>query len=262
MPAETRPTVVALVPVWNGAAFLREALDSILAQEPPVDEIVVIDDGSTDGSGDIARSYGPRVHVVRQENGGLASARNAAVRESRADVIAFLDSDDVWPRGRLAVLLQALGANPDCGIVQGRLQRMVRSGGMDEWQLVDESWLAPNVATALIRRSAFAAVGPFDGKVAGGDDVDWLLRARDHGIREARVESITLHYRRHDANMTNDVAKDQSRLLHVLGRAVARRRAAAAQTAATAQAVGTADAATAPTPPEATTTAAELDDPA
>ena len=88
------------------------------------------------------------------------------------------------------------------------------------WELVNESWRAPNVATALIRRSAFAIVGPFDESVAGGDDVDWLLRAKEAGVREAQVEAITLHYRRHGGNMTNDVAADQSRLLRVLGRAV------------------------------------------
>ena len=222
------PTVSALMPVWNGIAFLGEALESILVQEPAVDEIVVVDDGSTDGSGDLARSFGPRVRCVRRAHAGLAATRNAAVREARCDLVAFLDADDLWPRGRLARLLAALAANPDCGIAQGRLQRMVPAGHDAGWQLVDESWRAPNVATALIRRDVFARVGPFDEKVAGADDVDWLLRAKESGVREAQVDAVTLLYRRHDGNMTNDVAADQARLLRVLGRAVARRRAAAA----------------------------------
>jgi GT2 family glycosyltransferase len=107
---------------------------------------------------------------------------------------------------------------------------MVRNDQTMRWELVRESWRAPNVATALIRRSAFTIVGPFDESVTGGDDVDWLLRAKEIGVREAHVEAITLHYRRHGGNMTNDVATDQSRLLRVLGRAVARRRAAGATT--------------------------------
>lgn len=224
-----RSTVAALVPVWNGAAFLSEALESILAQEPAVDEVLVIDDGSSDESAAIAESFGPRVRCARQEHRGVAAARNAALRMSPSDLIAFLDADDVWPRERLARLLRALEENPDCGIAQGRLQRMVRSDGTMRWELVDESWRAPNLGTALIRRSAFTTVGLFDESVAGGDDVDWLLRARELGVRETRVDSITLHYRRHDGNMTNDVATDQSRLLRVLGRAVARRRAGASQ---------------------------------
>jgi glycosyltransferase involved in cell wall biosynthesis len=226
--AERRPTVTALVPVWNGTAFLGEALDSILAQQPAVDEVVVVDDGSTDGSGDVARSYGARVRCVRRAHAGLAATRNAAVREAQSDLVAFLDADDLWPPGRIARLLAALGAEPGCGIVQGRLQRMVRDEQTMQWQLVNESWRAPNVATALIRREVFALVGPFDEGVAGADDVDWLLRAKERGVREAQVDAVTLLYRRHGGNMTNDVAADQSRLLRVLGRAVARRRSAAA----------------------------------
>jgi glycosyltransferase involved in cell wall biosynthesis len=229
MPVEGRPTVAAVIPVWNGAAFLSEALESALAQAPTVDEVLVIDDGSTDESGEIARSFGPRVRCVRREHSGLAASRNAAVRMSQSELLAFLDSDDVWPLGRLALLLRALEENPECGIAQGRLQRLVQNDQTMRWELVNESWRAPNVATALIRRSAFTTVGLFDESVAGGDDVDWLLRARELGVLETRVDAITLHYRRHDNNMTNDVATDQSRLLRVLGRAVARRRAAAAQ---------------------------------
>lgn len=229
------PTVTALVPVWNGAAFLGEALESILVQEPQVAEIVVIDDGSTDGSGDLARAFGPRVRCVRRAHEGLAATRNAAVREARSELVAFLDADDLWPRGRLALLLDALARNPDCGIVQGRLQRVVRDAATSEWTLVNESWRAPNVATALIRREVFALVGPFDHQIAGGDDVDWLLRAKECFVREAQVDAVTLLYRRHDGNMTNDVAQDQSRLLRVLGRAVQRRRAAAAASSTAAE---------------------------
>lgn len=227
-PRAQGPAVSALVPVWNGAGFLAEAIDSVLVQKPPVAEVVVIDDGSTDGSGDVARAFGPRVRCVRREHAGLAATRNAAVREARGELLAFLDADDLWPAGRLARLLDALERSPECGIAQGRLQRMVRDDASTGWTLVDESWRAPNVATALIRRSVFARVGPFDEQVAGADDVDWLLRAKELGVRETQVDAVTLLYRRHGGNMTNDVAADQSRLLRVLGRAVQRRRAAAA----------------------------------
>jgi len=228
MPTERRATVSALVPVWNGVAFLADALASILRQDPPVAEVVVVDDGSTDGSGDLARGFGARVRCVRREHGGLAATRNAAVREAGSDLVAFLDADDIWPEGRLARLLAVLHANPGCGIVQGRLQRMVLDEATARWTLVNESWRAPNVSTALIRREVFDLVGPFDERVAGTDDVDWLLRAKELGVREAHADAVTLLYRRHGGNMTNDVAEGNARLLRVLGRAVARRRAAAA----------------------------------
>lgn len=226
MPTEARAAVAALIPVWNGAAYLAEAIESVLAEAP--DEVVVVDDGSTDGSGEIARRYAPRVRCVRQPNRGVAAARNAALRASRSDLVAFLDADDVWPRGRLPTLLQALERHPDCDIAQGRLQRLVRDARSGAWTLVDEAWRAPNVSTALIRRRLFSTVGVFDERTGGGgDDVDWLLRVRESGARETTVDAVTLFYRRHDANMTNDVATDQSRLLRVLAKSIARRRASA-----------------------------------
>lgn len=230
MAADGRAAVAALIPVWNGERFLAEAIESVLAESP--DEVVVVDDGSTDASAAIAARYGPPVRCVRQPNRGVAAARNAALRASRSALVAFLDADDVWPPGRLATLRDALDARPDCGIAQGRLRRLVHDAHADRWALVDESWRAPNVSTALIRRAAFAVVGGFDeGGGKGGDDVDWLLRAREAGIGEVAVDAITLHYRRHDANMTNDAAADQGRLLAVLARSIARRRVAAATAA-------------------------------
>ena len=136
MPAELRRTVSALIPVWNGAAFLAEALESILAQEPAVDEVVVIDDGSTDGSGAIARGFGPRVRCVRQENGGLAAARNAAVAR-----IALRSRRLSRRRRRLAARAPRPAAarargESGCGIAQGRLQRLVQ----DEPDACAGSW--------------------------------------------------------------------------------------------------------------------------
>jgi glycosyltransferase involved in cell wall biosynthesis len=229
MAVDPRPTVAALVPVWNGEAFLAEALESILVQVPAVDEVLVVDDGSSDESASLAESFGPRVRCLRRAHRGVAATRNDALRSSRSDLIAFLDADDVWPQGRLSRLLRALEESPECGIAQGRLQRLVRSGGPTGWELVNESWRAPNLGTGLIRRSAFATVGLFDESLAAGDDVDWLLRARELGVRESCVDSITLHYRRHEANLTNDVAMDRSSLLRVLGRSIARRRAGGSQ---------------------------------
>ncbi|MGH9463241.1 MAG: glycosyltransferase family 2 protein [Vicinamibacteria bacterium] len=95
------PTVSVVIPCYNGAAFLRETLASVLAQTHPVLEVIVVDDGSTDDSAEIAASFGPPVRVIRQPNQGESVARNRGVRESRGEWIAFLDADDAWLPNRI-----------------------------------------------------------------------------------------------------------------------------------------------------------------
>ena len=110
MPAPA-PTVSVVIPCYNGAAFLRETLDSVLAQTHAPLEVIVVDDGSTDDSAAIAESYGPPVRVIRQRNQGESVARNRGIDEARGDWIAFIDSDDVWKPGKLERQLAA--AQPD-----------------------------------------------------------------------------------------------------------------------------------------------------
>src|SRR5580693_2789651 len=91
--------ISVIIPCHNGEAFLKQALDSVLAQTFPVAEVVLVDDGSTDGTPAIGQAYAERTDViryVRQEKGGVSTARNRAVREARSEWIAFLDADDWW----------------------------------------------------------------------------------------------------------------------------------------------------------------------
>jgi glycosyltransferase involved in cell wall biosynthesis len=90
------PTVSVVIPAYNAEAYLREALDSVFAQTRPPDEVVVVDDGSTDRTSEVAASYGDRVRLLRQPNRGEAAARNAGVLAARGALIAFLDADDTW----------------------------------------------------------------------------------------------------------------------------------------------------------------------
>ena len=106
-----------VIPCFNGASTLREAVDSALAQTYSSYEVLVVDDGSTDESADIVRSYDdPRLRLVQQDNGGLNSARNTGIREARADFIGLLDADDIWDPTKLAKQMAHLQSDPTIGL--------------------------------------------------------------------------------------------------------------------------------------------------
>ncbi len=107
------PTISVVIPCYNAAPFLRETIDSVLAQTHPALEVIVIDDGSTDDSANIAESYGPPVRVIRQHNQGESVARNRGMDEAKGDWIALLDADDLWLPHKLERELDALSQAPD-----------------------------------------------------------------------------------------------------------------------------------------------------
>ncbi len=111
------PIVSVVIPCRNCAAFLPQTLRSVLAQSRPPDEVIVVDDGSDDGSGRIASEFGSPVRVVAQPHLGVSAARNAGIRQAQGDVVALLDADDLWDREKLARQLAYLDAHPDAGAV-------------------------------------------------------------------------------------------------------------------------------------------------
>src|SRR3954470_765888 len=106
--------VSAIIPTFNRRQYIQRAIDSVLAQTLPVDEIIVIDDGSTDGTAEAVEAwYGSRIRVIRQENSGVSGARRRGIQEARGEWIAFLDSDDEWIPERTAQLLHAAERVPE-----------------------------------------------------------------------------------------------------------------------------------------------------
>ena len=122
--------ISALIPTYNRQGYVQRAIESILAQTTPVDEIVVVDDGSTDGSAEqIERQFGNRIRVIRQTNAGVSSARRRAVLEAGGEWIAFLDSDDVWTPGRNRAMLDAIQKAPsDVAWIFGNIQQVTDDG--------------------------------------------------------------------------------------------------------------------------------------
>ena len=201
MPA---PLVSVIVPVYNGEKFLGEALDSVFAQDYEPIEVIVVDDGSQDASGDVARAH--PVRYLRRRHRGVAAARNAGVDVARGELVSFNDADDVWIAGRLRAQVDYLGSHPRIDLVLGRMEVFVEPHTeLPGW--VPRRWLsAPQnglLQTMLARRAVFGRVGRFDSSFSTGEDTDWLARAFDAGIGVAPLSDVVVRYRMHGANTTH-----------------------------------------------------------
>ena len=189
MPA---PRVSVIVPVFNRPAFVRQAVDSALTQNCPGGfEVVVVDDGSTDETPEVLATYGDRIRVVRQENGGVARARNAGFAAARGEYLALLDSDDIWLPGKLAAQTALLDAHPEAGFAHSDVEEFFEGGVRKEWTRrpviesgdVLRALLRRNFVhtmTVMLRRVAIEEVGDFDPHYPPCEDWDLWLRIAEH----------------------------------------------------------------------------------
>jgi glycosyltransferase involved in cell wall biosynthesis len=214
----TAPVVSILMPVFNGAAYVGQAIESALAQSYPDFELIVVNDGSTDSSAEVIRPYlaDPRIRYFEQPNGGVAAARNAAIRVAKGRYIGFLDQDDLWLPEKLQLQVQYLDSHPDVGLVHanqsyidsaGRPTRLPFDDGfakVSDWcfgELFVRNRIA--VLTVLARKSVFDRLGPLNETIAGGDDYEMWLRISKH-FPIGHHDQVVAHYRTHESNVSND----------------------------------------------------------
>jgi glycosyltransferase involved in cell wall biosynthesis len=222
-------SISVIVPVYNGALFLREAIDSAQRQTLQPSEILVVDDGSTDNSAAVARESGRNVRCLLQDHAGPAAARNLGLRSARGEFIAFLDADDLWPADKLADQLNALAGDPSAGMVFGRIQCLKQSSAEAErpaYSAFGQTWSWCLLGAALVRRTVFDRTGLFDPSLRYGEDLDWFLRAVERGARVTQIEQTCLFYRIHGANMTRGVPHTGFGLTRILKHHLDRKRAA------------------------------------
>jgi len=204
-----------IIPCYNQAHYLGEAITSALNQSYSNLEVIVVDDGSTDETAEVAGSY-PQVRCERQTNQGLAAARNRGVKASRGEYVVFLDADDRLVEGAIEVGADSLDSHPDCAFVYGNVRLIDRNGslllyppsvkiGRDHYlELLRHNHIW-SPGAVMYRRSVFDAVGLFDPRVNASADYDLNLRiARRHPI--FCHGEVVLEYRKHDSNMTRNVA--------------------------------------------------------
>lgn len=207
----TGPLVSCVVPVNNGEKYLAESLESILAQDYRPFEVIVVDDGSTDGTPEVIRGFGARVRAVTQAKAGPATARNTGLALCRGDLIAFNDSDDLWQPGKLAMQVALLEANPELDFCVSHVQNFWVEEMKEEAERFRGHPRSQPVAgwvtqTLVARRTAFDRVGVLNQSLDHGDSADWFLRARQAGLRSELLPDVLVRRRLHADNRSRKSA--------------------------------------------------------
>jgi glycosyltransferase involved in cell wall biosynthesis len=207
----TPPLVSVIVPVFNGARYVREALASILGQTYQPMEVIVVDDGSTDETGKVLDEFGPRVRRVCQAHSGQSVARNHGVELATGRYLAFLDADDLWPEEKLAAQVTILEADPECDLLFGHVVQFRQNASAPSEPIPGHL-----PGTLMVRRDLWLRVGPLRSDVKVGEFLDWLLRSREQGLRERMDGRVWMRRRIHGDNLgvrERDARGDYVRLL-------------------------------------------------
>ena len=212
--------VSVVVPTYNYGRFIGEAIESVFRQTHPVVEVVVVDDGSTDGTEATVSEFGIAVRYISQKNAGVCEARNRGVAESSGEFIAFLDADDIWEPTKIEKQLAKFAENPEIGLVHCAMREFhsetgetirLHSDGQEGW-VADELllWERPAVnvsgSSVMVSRKAFDAVNGFDPRMKVGEDWDFCYRVARR-FRVGFVDELLVNYRSHGAAAHRNVAE-------------------------------------------------------
>ncbi|MFC1680524.1 glycosyltransferase family 2 protein [Pseudomonadota bacterium] len=211
-------TVSVVIPVYNGAQYLAEALDSVVAQTVSPQRIILVDDGSSDDSRTIAQRC-PQVQLIETSHQGVADARNTGIEASDTTLIAFLDQDDIWLPQKLEKQLALFDANPSPEYVLA-LQSYFLEPGINR-----PAWLKADIlqgpqegstpSALVVRKSLFSRIGYFDPRYPNASDVDWFFRAKDMGIPHQTVEELLVRKRVHADNQSERVMAIHREILQI-----------------------------------------------
>ena len=191
-----RPLVSAVIPAYNTERYLRRAIESVLAQSYRPFECIVVDDGSTDRTGEIARSFGERVRYHLQQNAGASAARNTGIQLARGEYIAFLDADDYWLDTKLEHQMRVLAAHPGLRLISTRWTWLPSTTDPENTDFKGPAFDASAVQvlpgwecllrdpylgtpTVVVETAAARACGGFDTALRSAEDVDFFLRVCD-----------------------------------------------------------------------------------
>ncbi|MGL6140662.1 MAG: glycosyltransferase family 2 protein, partial [Planktothrix sp.] len=206
------PQISIIIPAYNCDRYIGQAVESILNQTYPADEIIIIDDGSQDNTREVLQPYSDYIRYVYQENQGVSVARNHGLNLARGEFIVFLDADDIFLPDKLAAQIAIFQAQPHLGLVQSGWRRVNQQGETlmeaTPWDYVPElnleNWLRwkplGTMGTLMFRREWLLKIDGFEPGLAHAEDVDLILRIALLGCESAWLQQPTVCYRQHDRN--------------------------------------------------------------
>jgi glycosyltransferase involved in cell wall biosynthesis len=224
--------ISCIIPVYNGELYLRESIESVFAQTYRPLEIIVVDDGSTDGTAGSVAAYGDLIKYVWQANAGPAAARNRGVSEAHGQFIAFLDADDLWHREKLERQARHLETRPQLEYCVTHCENFWVPELEEEAKRYRDHRISRPIpgyvtGTLFARRAAFDTVGAFDHSLGHGDGTDWFCRATERGIGGGLLPDVLMYRRLHQGNRSRVLAANsRDQYLRLLKATLDRRRKA------------------------------------
>ncbi len=220
------PTVSVIMTVYNGERYLRAAIDSVLAQNGPI-EFIVVNDGSQDGSEAIIQQYGTKIQYFFQPNQGQPTAQNQGIRLAKGRYITFLDADDLHHAEKTPMQVAYLEAHPEVDMVFGQVEQFISPElpleTKGKWHCPPGSAPGYLAAAGLFRRECFERVGLFNEKQRIGLFIEWYMRSCDGGLKSAVTADPVLKRRIHENNMGIREKNARFEYLQIVKSALARR---------------------------------------
>ena len=231
------PLVSVVIPAYQAENFVGDAIESVLEQTYPAIELIVVDDGSTDRTAEVAASY-PEVRLLQTPNSWQAAARNRGFEISSGEFVTFHDADDMMLPGKIELQVEHLRANPGVGGVLGGQELIIEEGAEAPFWLQGTNSAAPassdapgrgkaggvHTVTLLLRREVFEQAGGYDEAMTHGEDVDLLLRLRETGIAITVLDEPLIRRRIHRAGMTQAPDSERRALVNIFRARIERKR--------------------------------------
>ena len=223
-----RLSVSVIITVYNTERYVREAIESVFNQTILPAEIIVVDDGSTDQTAEISKSYEPKISYIFQDNAGPGPARNTGLKNTSGNLIAFLDGDDIWDMKKIEKQKKIFEENPEIDMVFTKMKNFHSPELKPEeiikaWGPMDEM-VGHIPSSVMVKRTSFFHVGWFSSHFKIGEWVEWYAKSKEKGLNEYIIQEVLVHRRLHTSNIGIRERRSQNDYLRIVRETLKRRK--------------------------------------